>query len=161
MKRWLVIPLMGACASTTQAPSPAPSDNSAMALRTEAPDPGPLSGAGIPSGRCGMILWTRDGSRVSPIFRELDGIEATMRLEGNDVPLTLQSQHGELRLGIRANQLFTAQGEQHRGVTVETKLSWGQGFPGGTYVKGGTLSVSGADGWVRILPVAGIAGCKA
>jgi hypothetical protein len=106
-----------------------------------------------------MILWTRSGAEVVPIFRALDGTSATMRLDGQTTPLTLQSQSGDLKLGMRANQLYVSENDTGS-TTVEAKLQWGQSFPAGTYVQRGALTVSGADGWSRIVPVAGIAGCK-
>ena len=128
---------------------------------TEAPDPAPLEGYDIPRGRCGMILWTKAGSRIAPIFRSLDVTEATMQVEGKPVGLVLDSQSGDLALGMRSEQVFKGFDGDGQPLSVEARLDWGDGFPGGLYVRGGTLTVNGADGWSRILPVAGIAGCKA
>lgn len=149
---------LAACATSS---SPDVQTQQRAFAETEAPDPSPLDAYAIPPGRCGMILWTQNGSRIAPIFRSVDVTTATMRIEGEEMPLLLQSQDGELRLGMRAKQVFAATGESNGGVVVEAKLNWGQAFPGGSYVSGGTLTVIGADGWRRILPVAGIAGCKA
>jgi hypothetical protein len=149
---------MGACASAPE-DEPSREPRRPRLTGTEAPDPSPLSGYNIPAGQCGMILWMRSGADVLPIFRVIDATAGTMTLDGKRTELTLQSQTGELRVGMRANQTFAAPGEE--GVTtVESRLHWGQNFPAGAYIRGGTLTVSGADGWSRILPVAGIAGCK-
>ena len=56
------------------------------------------------------------------------------------------------------NQLYQSLGGD--GVTVEINTVWGRNFPSGSYVERGTITLSGADGWQRVLPVAGIAGCK-
>lgn len=157
--------LSGAAALASCASAPSPSSDRSIAavpsVETEAPDPDPLRAAAIPSGRCGMILWTKSGSRTIPIFRSLDNLQATMQIEGEDVSLDLQREAGELRLGIRSEQLYAVADPSKPGSSVETKLTWGQPFPGGSYVSGGTITLTGTDGWQRILPVAGIAGCKA
>jgi hypothetical protein len=108
-----------------------------------------------------MILWARSGGRTVPVFRSVDVVNASMTVEGEKVDLLLQSQDGDLRLGMRSQQLFAASEAAQAGLTVMTNLEWGQPFPSGTYVRGGTLTLTGTDGWQRILPVAGIAGCKA
>jgi hypothetical protein len=131
--------------------------------RTEAPDPSPLARIDIPSGECGMILWARSGARTVPIFRAVNVVDAVMTVDGSDVPLQLASQDGPLRLGMRAKQLFVADGNGDAAtprLTVAASIEWGQPFPGGTYISGGTLTLTGESGWQRIVPVAGIAGCK-
>ncbi|NNU17102.1 hypothetical protein HK107_12295 [Parvularcula sp. ZS-1/3] len=157
--------LAGAVTLAACASAPSTGANKATSapprIETEAPDPDPLRAASIPSGRCGMILWTKSGSRTLPIFRSLDNLQATMQIEGDEVSLDLQEEAGELRLGMRSEQLYAVADEARAGSSVETKLTWGQTFPGGSYISGGTITLTGADGWQRILPVAGIAGCKA
>lgn len=159
-RRWLSILLLMAACSTTADNSAETSQNAAL-TSTEAPDPSPLDGYGIPSGRCGMILWTTTGGRVVPIFRSVDTTSASMRLDGEKVPLTLVSQDGPVQLGMRSQQKFIAQEYEKLGIEVDADVTWGQTFPSGIYVNSGTVVVRGADGWSRILPVAGIAGCKA
>lgn len=157
MKRFFAIPVLvlAACA-TGETSSQTPSgQRGPLFSRSEAPDPGPLTGIGIPSGECGMVLWSRSGGRVAPIFRAVGGTRAVMKIEGEDVPLTLQAQEGDMRIGIRARQIYAGEG-----LSVTTKVRWGQNFPGGTYVESGSITVGGSDGWSRVLPVAGIAGCK-
>jgi hypothetical protein len=96
-----------------------------------------------------------------PIFRSVDVVDAVMTIDQEQVPLQLASQDGDLRLGMRAMQLFTATSDEKTGLTVAADLDWGQPFPSGSYISGGTLTLTGVDGWQRVLPVAGIAGCKA
>ncbi|GGY52767.1 hypothetical protein [Parvularcula lutaonensis] len=157
LKRLLPVLLLAACATSENV-----SERQTGPLRdTEAPDPSPLAGYAIPAGQCGMILWTRTGADIVPIFRSLDVIDATMTIDGETLPLRLLFQEGELRLGMRSQQVFQTLPDVDPEVTVEARLRWGQSFPSGSYIQGGTLALSGEDGWTRIVPVAGIAGCKA
>lgn len=122
---------------------------------SEAPDPGILVSANIPQGRCGMILWTRSGANAVPIFRSVDDGRASMVIDGEDVTLSLTGRGGESRLGIPAVQRFAAEGAE-----VTVRAVWGQPFPAGAYVQDAAVTIQGADGWTRIVPTAGIAGCK-
>lgn len=158
IRRLIPLLFLAACASGPKAGDRAAGPG---IVESEAPDPSPLAGYNIPAGRCGLILWTRTGADVVPVFRSVDVIDATMSIEGKTLPLRLLFQEGELRLGMRGKQIFQTLPNEEPEVTVEARLRWGQPFPGGSYVEGGTLTLSGTDGWARILPVAGIAGCKA
>ena len=148
--------LLAACASSggqdTSAARPLLAD-------TQAPDPGALGVAQVPRGRCGTILWTRAGADQVPVFRSVDDGTASMVLDGQPVALTLTGRAGETRVGIPSTQAFT--GETPDGpIEVTMAGIWGQAFPAGSYVARATISVVGADGWSRIVPAAGIAGCR-
>ncbi|NRA31358.1 MAG: hypothetical protein HRU11_13970 [Parvularculaceae bacterium] len=108
-----------------------------------------------------MVLWTESGGRVSPIFRSVDVTRATMNIEGETIQLQLTDQNGELRLGMRSEQTYAVVEGPKSGLTLDVKADWGESFPGGLYIKGGSMTVNGTEGWSRIMPVAGIAGCKA
>ncbi|MEM9232630.1 MAG: hypothetical protein AAGA69_00145 [Pseudomonadota bacterium] len=157
--------LVAACQST-------PETNEASAIerargvvpvsaQTEAPDPGALGSYSIPSGRCGMVLWARAGTDTVPIFRAFENGEGMMEIDGKLTTLTRSRSSGEARATIPNAQVFQARGEGGQLVTVEANTVWGVNFPGGSYVERGTITLTGADGWSRVLPVAGIAGCKA
>ncbi|MEM1409237.1 MAG: hypothetical protein AAGG79_00655 [Pseudomonadota bacterium] len=157
--------LVGACVSEAvegQRTEPArPAPRAAVDFNdTEAPDPSPLDGFGIPSGRCGMVLWSPSGGRIAPIFRSVDVTTASMRLEDRDVALRLVEQAGALRLGMRARQTFATLEGSASSYRVLVDADWGDPFPGGLYVEGGSVTITGSDGWTRIMPIAGIAGCK-
>ncbi len=128
---------------------------------SEAPDPGRLEAFAIPPGRCGMILYSRSGIQAVPVFRSTDDGTALMKLEGALTALSLVGRGGETRRSVPSAQHFRGKLETGMGVTVSAVTSWGQTFPGGAYVDNGTLTVRAADGWTRVIPVAGIAGCKA
>ena len=127
---------------------------------SEAPDPGPLAEAGVPSGRCGMILWTLAGASAVPVFRSVDDGTADMQVDGEPLALALVGRGGEDRLGIPAVQQFEGRLDSGEAVTVLVRGDWGRAFPAGAYVERAALSLTGADGWTRTLPTAGIAGCR-
>ena len=126
---------------------------------TEAPDPGALGVAQVPAGRCGTILWTKSGADQVPIFRSVDDGTASMVIDGTPVSLTLTGRGGETRVGIPSTQAFA--GETADGpIEVVMRGTWGQPFPAGSYVARATINVTGPDGWARVVPTAGIAGCR-
>ncbi|MEM1379661.1 MAG: hypothetical protein AAGH41_03450 [Pseudomonadota bacterium] len=158
---WVAVFAAAACTAVPDAENVTARPPAAQQPAPEAPSPQPLASINIPSGRCGMTLWMASGSGIEPIFQSLDVTTATMNLDGNAAPLQLEEQSGPIQLGMRARQVFKPVSDHKTTEHVELKLEWGDRFPGGLYVRGGTLTVSGADGWGRVLPVAGIAGCKA
>ena len=160
LRSCLALALVAACASAPQVVEVENASSEGLGL-TNGPDPEALADFDIPAGRCGMILWTKDGGRIAPIFRSVDTVEATMVIEGGEVSLLLASQLGDQRFGMRSQQVFTPADLAASQTVVETKIEWGQGFPSGTYINSGSLKLTAADGWQRIMPVAGIAGCKA
>ena len=154
----LLLPGLGAC--TSDAASVAPTDPGRIGTQSEAPDPGPLSDAGVPAGRCGMILWTLAGASAVPVFRSVDDGSADMQVDGAPVTLALVGRGGEDRLGIPAIQQFEGRLPGGEAITVTVRGQWGRPFPAGAYVESASLSLTGADGWTRSLPTAGIAGCR-
>lgn len=132
-----------------------------VSAQTEAPDPGALGNYSIPAGRCGMVLWAKAGTATVPIFRAFENGEGMMEIDGALTALARSSGSGEARATIPNRQVFRARGSDGQLVTVEANTVWGVNFPGGSYVERGTITLTGADGWSRVLPVAGIAGCKA
>ena len=161
MIRPLLLLALAACASGPQGEarrSPAPQGR--LVSNSEAPDPGPLTEAGVPPGRCGMILWTLAGASAVPVFRSVDDGTADMQVDGGAIALSLVGRGGEDRLGIPAVQQFEGRLQDGEPITVTVRGSWGRAFPAGAYVERASLSLTGADGWTRSLPTAGIAGCR-
>jgi len=149
------------CASSTPQNDRQTTNTPYITARTEGPDLGGIGQYGIPPGRCGMILYTRSGSRAVPIFRSTDDGSGLMDVDGELRGLELVARAGESRMNIPSDQYFTANAaEPARNLTVAVQTHWGQGFPSGSYVKDGTLTIKAASGWSRVVPVAGIAGCK-
>lgn len=129
---------------------------------TEAPDLGALGTAyAMPRGRCGMILYTQAAGRTVPIFRSLDDATALMQIEGDMTALQLTGARGEVRVSQSEQQAYIARMADGSKVEVEVEARWGLTFPGGSYVERALITLTGADGWRRVLPSAGIAGCKA
>lgn len=148
---------LAACATTD---SPTPTMRSVN--KTEGPDLGSIRQFGIPSGRCGMILYTSRGSRAEPIFRSLDDGSGLMEVDGELRALTLIGRGGDTRQNVPSAQYFDGEATSSGlALRVVVQTSWGRSFPSGSYVQDGTLSVTDANGWSRVIPVAGIAGCKA
>ncbi|MEM0929961.1 MAG: hypothetical protein AAGI89_11795 [Pseudomonadota bacterium] len=162
MVRWLfLLFLLAACASGASQTEPSASTPAIPSVTvTEAPDPSPLANADIPSGYCGMILWSQMGARTVPIFKSVGITRASMVVEDEPVDFVLADQSGALRMGMAEAQDFVSGPSNEGPVGAKLRFQWGQAFPGGSYVQRGTLTVSGADGWDRVMPVAGIAGCK-
>ncbi len=131
-----------------------------MATNTEAPDLGVLGPYGVPQGRCGMILYTLAGATPVPIFRSTDDGNALMDIEGTLTQLTLVGRAGETRMAIPGSQYFQGNLSTGMGVQVAAVTQWGNSFRGGAYVQQGTITLTAADGWSRVVPVAGIAGCR-
>lgn len=153
--------VMAACASRGEAPAePMTVDARTLSVETEAPDLGALGEFNIPSGACGLILYTRSSNQTVPVFRSLNDGSGFMHIEGSLSRLQLVASAGEARASIPAFQYFDARTTDGSLVNIEAEIDWGEGFPGGAYVKSGTLSLTGADGWSRVLPVAGVAGCR-
>ncbi|WP_031549642.1 hypothetical protein [Parvularcula oceani] len=153
----LLFASLGACASTQD--TSGRGGGAPLLARSEAPDPDALDDYAIPPGRCGTILWTLSGASPVPIFRSVDDGMASMVIEGQRTQLNLVGRGGEARLGIPSVQHFEGQ-TQSGAVRVTMRGQWGQPFPAGNYVEEAVLRVQGADGWSRVVPVAGIAGCR-
>ncbi|MEM6648680.1 MAG: hypothetical protein AAF603_00355 [Pseudomonadota bacterium] len=127
---------------------------------TEAPDLGALEAYSIPNGQCGMVLYTQSAIRPVPIFRSTDDGKGLMQIEGKLTTLTLVGRGGESRMGVPSQQYFEAGAAEDSKIKAAVLTSWGQTFPSGAYVQEGTITLTAPDGWSRVLPVAGIAGCR-
>lgn len=132
-----------------------------VSVPSEAPDPDALDRYNIPAGRCGMVLWTLAGGVPVPVFQVLDDGAAEMKIEGETSRLTRQEMAGRSRASMPQIQVFEGLNAALEPLTVEANIVWGNSFPSGSYVERGTITLTGADGWQRVFPVAGIAGCKA
>lgn len=153
-----------ACETTpdrTAAATSRPKPSVPVSVETEAPDPGALGEYSIPKGRCGMVLWARAGTQTVPIFQALDDGAGLMEIDGAVTALTRVASNGETRARIPQIQSFKAHNADGGTIQIEAQTIWGTPFQGGSYVKRGTLTLTGPDGWSRVVPVAGIAGCKA
>lgn len=128
---------------------PAPPADGALAL-------GAIAEPGLPKGECGMVLWTLDEERPSPVFRYLAGKQGDMNIGGAPVTLTLVEASGASAFGVSERQIFTGAA----GYRVSVTVRFGLGFDGGTYLERGLVSVETPDGWSAVAPAAGLAGCR-
>ncbi|MEQ8934886.1 MAG: hypothetical protein RIE56_03735 [Amphiplicatus sp.] len=151
----IAVMLLAGCASSP-APGPAvaivtvpPSAEAAVAL-------GPLADASLPSGSCGMILWTLDENRPAPVFRYIAGKSAEIAIAGNPIALTRIEGSGAAGFGVYERQTFSGPD----GLTVKVESRFSLGFDGGNYLERGLVSVASPDGWKVVSPAAGIAGCR-
>lgn len=110
----------------------------------------------LPERSCGMILWTLDAQRPSPVFRYIVGEQANIVVGGVDMQLVRTRATGESVFGIFQNQEF----ESVDGVRMEVTSRLGSGFDGGVYLERGLVKVYAPDGWSIVAPAAGIAGCR-
>lgn len=110
----------------------------------------------LPEKSCGMILWTLDAQRPSPVFRYIVGEKADIVIGGAPIQMVRTRAAGESAFGIFQNQEF--QGAD--GVRMEVTSRLGSGFDSGVYLERGLIKVYASDGWSIVAPAAGIAGCR-
>ena len=115
-----------------------------------------LPDARIPSGECGMILWTLDGSRPSAVFQYVSEKSAQVNLAGEPVTLQRTQYYGASGYGVFERQHF----ESQNGLKVEISTRFGLEFSEGAYLEQGLIKLSDSTGWSMVTPAAGIAGCR-
>lgn len=128
--------------------------------QTEAPDLGALETYSIPRGQCGMVLYTLAGTTPVPVFRSLDDGSGLVEVDGQLAALRLVGRGGDARMTVPSAQYFEGRNAAGAPFSVAVATRWGSGFPSGSYVDSGTITLQGADGWTRVVPVAGLAGCR-
>lgn len=140
--------------------SVAPAPGPVVRAVTEAPDVAPLQGASIPAGKCGMLLWTLTAGEPELVFRAIRDEGAEMNVDGETGPLSLVRQSGDSRFGLASTQEYVAPRADGDLLQASVNISFGLAFEGGVYVDNGTIALVNAAGWERLLPVAGITGCR-
>ncbi len=116
-----------------------------------------LDAAALPRGECGMILWTLDDDRPSPIFRYVAGKSGEIKFNGATIALTRSETSGASGFGVFERQVF--RGED--GIAVRVDMRFSLGFDGGSYLERAIVAVESPGGWRSVSPAAGIAGCRA
>lgn len=146
---------LGACATTP---------NGAKGTKSAAASPadgglafGAITDSALPKGECGMVLWTLDDERPTPILRYLAGKDGQMNVGGAQTSLTLVNASGDSAFGVSESQTF----KTAAGYEVTVNVRFGLGFDGGTYLEHGLVSLKSPDGWSNVAPAAGLAGCRA
>ena len=116
----------------------------------------PLASAQIPEDSCGMVLWTLDGQRPTPIFRFVIDEGAAVSLSNAPVALQRVDYSGAGDFGVFEKQSFRSDA----GLIVNIEASFGLDFEGGAYLERGLVKLSDSSGWSLVAPAAGIAGCR-
>ncbi|MGE0409362.1 MAG: hypothetical protein AB7P23_08885 [Amphiplicatus sp.] len=150
----LALALLCGCAST---PKTARTAAAAEAGAEEGIVLGALPEAGVPRGACGMVLWTLDENRPTPIFRYVAGKSADLVIDGAPVTMTRLRTNGAAAFGVFESQRFAAPS----GIEAEVDVRFSLGFDGGIYLERGLVVVQSPDGWRTVTPSAGLAGCRA
>lgn len=147
------------CANTqTPSTSAPPTASSASGIDLEANGAtlGSLPEAAIPTEACGMILWTLNAQRPTPVFRFISGERGEINLGGRLMSLELVNVGGASGFGVFEDQTFRSE----EGLELEISARFGVGFEGGAYLESGLLKISDPSGWSVVTPAAGIAGCR-
>ncbi len=116
-----------------------------------------LQSSSIPKGKCGMILWTLERDRPSPIFRYLAQEEAEFAVNNAPITAALTKAFGASAFGVAENQEFI---DEDGALKINVDVRFGLGFDGGAYVQSGLISIETQDGWRFVTPAAGIVGCR-
>ncbi len=117
---------------------------------------GTLEDAALPAKKCGMVLWTLEGSRPAAIFRYIAGEQAEMNISGAPVKFERVDHSGVSGFGVHEQQLFRSD----TGLEIQVSARFGLEFNGGAYLERGLLKISDREGWSMVAPSAGIAGCR-
>lgn len=143
---------VAACATSKETPQAdlAEALNRDTLLLTALPD------SALPKGKCGMILWTLESERPSPVLRYVAGEKAEIAINGAPAALTLEDVSGASGFGVFESQTFT----NEAGLSAAVTFRFGLGFDGGSYLERGLISVEADNGWRIVAPAAGIAGCR-
>lgn len=131
-------------------------DDGAVGLEESGASLGSLPEAAIPAEACGMILWTLNAQRPTPVFRFISGKQGEINLSGQLMNLDLVDVSGVSGFGVFENQTFRSED----GLELETSAQFGVGFDGGAYLESGLIKLSDPSGWSVVTPAAGIAGCR-
>lgn len=159
----MVLVLVSACSSLgssrgdeAASVTEADDDGEAGANGEDAQTLGALAATELPDRSCGMILWTLDEQRPSPVFRYVAGKTADIVIGNRPIELVRTVGNGVAGFGVYERQEF----ESEDGFRVEVTNQFGVGFDGGAYLERGLVKVHSPEGWSVVAPAAGIAGCR-
>ncbi len=160
---FLGLSLVSACSTLgfnksekTSAATPVQSEEIVIAANADAQTLGALTDTQLPDRSCGMILWTLDANRPTPVFRFVSGKEAEIVINNEVISFTRIGGRGDSGFGVYQFQEF----ESDTGLRLEVSSEFGAEFDGGSYLEQGLLKVHAPDGWSIVAPAAGIAGCR-
>ncbi|NHK29082.1 hypothetical protein FF098_014255 [Parvularcula flava] len=130
-------------------------------VKNDAPRIAELRNKNLDPGQCGMLLWTLDKGEPVMVFRNVEGRQAEMIIDGSPARLELVEEQGERRYGASTEQSYTLEAGTPGETRVKVSASFGTPFEGGVYVEQGVITLRNFFGWERVTPVAGLAGCRA
>ncbi len=159
MRILAAIPMLAlTCACASSGPKAAADAAPVDFARADGADIGlrPIPNAALPSGACGMVMWTLEGNRPAAIFQFISGKKARINIAGRPVELTLADYGGASGFGVYERQTF----EGGEGIEVEVNARFGLSFNGGSYLEQGLVKVRDSAGWSIVAPAAGVAGCR-
>ncbi|MEO1014902.1 MAG: hypothetical protein AAFX08_06895 [Pseudomonadota bacterium] len=144
-------------------PNEAPANAEASAVRQASPNSaedallfGAIKDPRLPSGACGMVLWTLDEQSPKPVFKYVSGETAEAFVSGDLTKFTLVDASGGARFGVPARQSFVSAD----GKRADVRVAFGLGFDGGVYVERAVITMEDSSGWRTVTPAAGLAGCR-
>lgn len=143
----------------TRAPGRGPDVSPLPGPAEEAPRIGALDRAGLDEAPCGMFLWTLSRDPELVFYAAEDGA-ARMVIEGAETELTRTRMAGASFFGQRAEQEFRATTPAGETLTAKIAFEPGPRFSGGGYVQSGLIRLAAENGWERVTPVVGVAGCR-
>lgn len=151
--------IMSGCLSTTSAVKTTQAE--AESINTQLPVEEQLLLAAIPEpfvpkGACGMVLWSAEGDRPSPVFRYVSEKTAEVNLNGRLVRLSRTTFNGATGFGVFEAQDF----ESEDGISASVTVRFAQGFDGGAYLERALITLESSEGWRSVVPAAGLAGCR-
>ncbi|GAB4542007.1 MAG: hypothetical protein Tsb0010_19200 [Parvularculaceae bacterium] len=125
----------------------------------EAPRIGALDRARLGEAPCGIYLWTLSRDPELVFYATTDGA-ALMAIEGIDTEFARLREAGPTFFGQRTEQEFRASAPSGEMLTAEVTFEPGPRFAGGGYVQSGLIRLRAENGWERVTPVVGVAGCR-
>lgn len=134
------------------------SRGSVSAVDTDAPEASPLAVDNLPPGRCGLLLWTVNNRQPVLIYRSVVEAGADMVIDGQAMRLNQLRRGGAVQFGVGSSEEYVS---PDGAVRATISIAYGDTFPSGIYVESGTIRLVNGLQWERIIPVAGIAGCRA
>ncbi|NNE58599.1 MAG: hypothetical protein HKN36_10865 [Hellea sp.] len=116
-----------------------------------------LAARELSPGECGLFVFTADDERRFILFSQASNSEASWWTETGEVKVRRTGTDGFVTYGQAPGQNF----ELPNGGVLKLVLGDPQEIDRGTRYKAGRITSADADGWEKIMPVIGAAGCQA
>jgi len=116
-----------------------------------------LAARELSPGECGLFVFTADEARRFILFSQAGNSGASWWTESGEITIQRNASDGFVTYGQAPGQSF----ELPDGNALELVLGDPQEIDRGTRYKAGRITFSDADGWEKIMPVIGAAGCQA